>query len=75
MNWLSGIVVYILPGDEVGDDQTDLLSIPALARGVPDISARDCFLCGPPGMMDAVLPRLRQLGVPRDRVHYERFEL
>jgi len=70
-----GIVVYILPGDEVGDDQTDLLSIPALARGVPDISARDCFLCGPPGMMDAVLPRLRHLGVPRDRVHYERFEL
>jgi predicted ferric reductase len=69
------VVLYILPGDEIGDDQTDLLSVPALQRGVPDIRSRDCYVCGPGPMMDAVLRRLRLLGVPQTQIHYERFEL
>jgi predicted ferric reductase len=69
------ITVYILPGDEVGDDETDLLSVPALERGVPDLRERDCYVCGPPAMMDAILRRLRLLGVPSAQIHSERFEL
>jgi ferredoxin-NADP reductase len=70
-----GVVVYIIPGNEIGDDETDLLSVPALQRGVPDLRRRDCYVCGPRAMMDAVIPRLRRLGVPRTRIHSERFEL
>lgn len=33
------------------------------------------FLCGPPVMMDKVLQSLRELGIPRRRIHYERFAL
>ena len=69
------IRMHVIPGAEVGDDETDLLSIPLLRRGVPDIESRDCFVCGPPGMVDALRRRLRKLGVPRRHIHYERFEL
>jgi predicted ferric reductase len=42
---------------------------------VPDISARDVFVCGPPAMTSAVLRSLRALKVPRRQVHAERFSL
>lgn len=70
-----GVRVHVIPGAEIGDDNTDLLSIPALQRGVPDIRTRDCFVCGPPGLIDAVVRRLRRLHVPAKQIHYERFEL
>ncbi|EGX56496.1 oxidoreductase [Streptomyces zinciresistens K42] len=53
----------------------DRLAPAELARLVPDITGRDVFLCGPPPMMDAVIGSLRELGVPRRQVHFERFSL
>ncbi|MEU4494554.1 ferric reductase-like transmembrane domain-containing protein [Streptomyces sp. NPDC023998] len=46
-----------------------------LTRLVPDIAARDVFLCGPPGMTTAALGALRDAGVPRRSVHHESFAL
>ena len=69
-----GVALYIIPGTEVGDDQTDLLAVPALRKGVPDIRSRDCFVCGPPGLIDAMRRRLAILDVPREQIHFERFE-
>ncbi len=34
-----------------------------------------CFVCGPPLMMKSVISALRGLGVPRRRIHSERFAL
>ena len=68
------VTIHIIPGTEIGDDRTDLLSVPALRRGVPDIAQRECFVCGPPGLIAAMKRRLGMLGVPRYRIHYERFE-
>jgi predicted ferric reductase len=42
---------------------------------VPDIMARDVFICGPDAMTSAVLHSLRELGVPQRQVHAERFRL
>jgi predicted ferric reductase len=42
---------------------------------VPDIAERDVYVCGPPGMVDAVLAGLRELRVPARQVHTERFSL
>ncbi|MGW7529915.1 ferredoxin reductase family protein [Streptomyces sp. NPDC054783] len=53
----------------------DRLAPDELARLVPDIGARDVFLCGPPGMMTAVLRSLAELGVPKRQIHFERFSL
>jgi len=71
----SNVRVHIITGTEIGNDQTDLLSIPALKRGVPDIRDRDCFVCGPPPLIAAMRRRLEKLGVPRAHIHFERFEL
>ena len=69
----AGIVLHLLVGEQIGDDTTDQLGVPALARLVPDVAERDVFICGPPAMIDAVRPRLRRLGVPRRNIHEERF--
>jgi len=69
-----GIVVHIIPGSEIGDDNTDLLSVPSLRAGVPRIASRDCYICGPPSFVDALRRRLERLGVPRRNIHFERFE-
>ncbi|MFJ8632479.1 ferric reductase-like transmembrane domain-containing protein [Streptomyces sp. NPDC093568] len=42
---------------------------------VPDITARDVYVCGPPAMTRAVLSGLRDLRVPARQVHAERFGL
>jgi ferredoxin-NADP reductase len=69
-----GITIHVIPGTEIGDDHTDLLGVPALRRGVPDITSRDCFVCGPPALVDALRRRLMMLGVPRKQITFERFE-
>jgi ferredoxin-NADP reductase len=53
----------------------DPLSPEALAHNVPDLAHRDVFLCGPPGMTEAVTGALRSAGVPRRQIHHESFEL
>jgi predicted ferric reductase len=42
---------------------------------VPDITARDVYVCGPEAMTSSVLDSLRRLRVPRRQVHAERFRL
>jgi predicted ferric reductase len=54
-----------LPRDPLGKE--------SLRRLVPDIHARDIFLCGPRSMMDSIEQNLRELGVPPARIHFERF--
>ncbi|MFI9767918.1 ferric reductase-like transmembrane domain-containing protein [Streptomyces sp. NPDC052415] len=58
-----------------GPVSPDRLAPAELARMVPDIADRDVFLCGPPPMMTAVLGSLRELGVPKPQIHFERFSL
>jgi ferredoxin-NADP reductase len=69
-----GVDVRILPGSDIGDDQTDQLGIPALRHHIPDIADRDVFVCGPPAMLHAVRRRLAALHVPSRQIHFERFE-
>jgi ferredoxin-NADP reductase len=40
---------------------------------VPDVSARDVYVCGPPAMIDVAEQTLRRLRVPRHQIHVERF--
>jgi predicted ferric reductase len=68
-----GAALHYVVGDHRGG--RDLLSPSHLLRLVPDIAERDVFLCGPPGMIDAVRVNLRRAHVPRRHVHAERFAL
>ena len=42
---------------------------------VPDVRERDVFVCGPPAMTNAVLSSMRELKVPKQQVHAERFSM
>ncbi|MGX1563049.1 ferredoxin reductase family protein [Streptomyces sp. NPDC055506] len=67
----KGAELHLVTGPPV----PDRLAPAELARLVPDITGRDVYLCGPPPMMNAVLGSLRELGVPKPQVHFERFSL
>ncbi|WP_369173194.1 ferric reductase-like transmembrane domain-containing protein [Streptomyces sp. R28] len=67
----KGAELHLVTGPPVPDK----LAPAELTRLVPDITDRDVFLCGPPPMMNAVIGSLRELGVPKQQVHFERFSL
>jgi predicted ferric reductase len=70
-----GARIEYVAGDHTSPQARDLLSAAHLESLVPDIAARDVYACGPPGMIDRILPSLRQAGVPRHQLHVERFAL
>ncbi|MGH2935576.1 MAG: hypothetical protein ACRDL2_13830, partial [Gaiellaceae bacterium] len=70
-----GVAVHYVVGDHASPGGDRLLSPDHLLELVPDIAERDVYLCGPPGMTDAVLRNVRAAGVPRRHVHVERFAL
>jgi ferredoxin-NADP reductase len=41
---------------------------------VPDVSRRDVYLCGPPGLVGAAVGTLRELDVPDSQLHLDPFE-
>lgn len=45
----------------------------ALLRLVPDLAARDVYVCGPSGFNDLMMRGARDAGVPSDRFHVEEF--
>jgi predicted ferric reductase len=68
----GGCVHYVV--GRRADFSADPLSAPALRELVPGAEHMEAYLCGPPGMTDAAAAALRDIGVPRRRIHYESFE-
>jgi predicted ferric reductase len=58
-----------------GDPPIPPFDAGTLAAMVADIGDRDVYVCGPPPMTEAVVSGLRELGLPRGQVHFERFGL
>ncbi|MFC8422228.1 ferric reductase-like transmembrane domain-containing protein [Streptomyces sp. NPDC057236] len=67
----KGAELHLITGPPV----PDRLAPGELSRLVPDLTDRDVYVCGPPGMTAAVLRGLRELGVPKRQIHHERFSL
>ena len=57
----------------VGPRSQAPLDAPALRDLVPDITARDLFVCGPSGFMKTLVSDAQSLGVPDRQIHYEDF--
>jgi hypothetical protein len=49
------------------------LSAAGLRRMVPELTRRDVYMCGSPGLTDAVRRSLRDAGLPPEQLHEERF--
>ncbi len=67
-------VEYVV-GDHRSPEARDLLSPAHLLELVPDIADRDVYVCGPPGLVDRIVPNLREAAVPSRQLHVERFAL
>ena len=70
-----GVAVHYVVGDHASENGRRLLSPEHLRTLVPDLDEREVYLCGPPAMTDVTAARLRAAGVPRRRLHVERFAL
>ena len=44
-----------------------------IERLVPDVKTREVFLCGPLPMMASILNILKDLGLPKTQIHFEKF--
>ena len=66
-------VDYLL-GQRHADPRRDVTSPGALRKLVPDAPARDAYVCGRSGFVDAVVGSLRSNGVPNEQIHTERFD-
>ncbi len=42
-------------------------------RQEPDLTETDCYLCGPPPMVDAAIALLESKDVPNDRIYFDKF--
>jgi predicted ferric reductase len=67
-----GAAVHYLVGRRK-DLRRDPLGRDSIRSLVPDIAEQDVYLCGPDGMMDAATAEILALGVPKRRLHAERF--
>jgi predicted ferric reductase len=70
-----GISFRLVAGDHATPEGARLLSADHLRELVPDVAARDVYVCGPPAMTDAIERNVRSAGVPASSVHVERFAL
>ena len=70
-----GASVHFVVGDHAAPGGEHLLSPDHLTELVPDLTDRDVYVCGPPGMTNAVLRNVRAAGVRRRHIHVERFAL
>lgn len=68
-------VIPVMSADAEWTGEQGRLDRDRIARLVPDIREREVFMCGPPPMMQILRATLVELGVPRARLHYERFAL
>lgn len=63
-------------GDETAwTGETGRLSLPLLAKWIPDFAGREVYTCGPAGYMSAVRALLREGGHDPARYHQESFDI
>ncbi len=66
---------YIMSHDQDWSGESGYMDREKIMRLVPDLKEREVFLCGPAPMMQSVLKILSSEGVPKNRIHYEKFSL
>jgi len=62
---------FSLEARATGDAIPDLA---AILPGADELTGHECYLCGPPGLLDAVGHVLQSRGVPAAQIHCERFD-
>lgn len=68
-------VVHVMSNQNDWLGEKGFIDAEKIKRYVSDFRETQFFVCGPPAMMKNVIRDLKQLGVPKNHIHYERFAL
>jgi len=68
-------VVHVLSGQERWAGEKGYVDGEKLRKYVGNVGSSRFYLCGPPVMMKKLESALLGIGVPKRRIHYERFAL
>ena len=68
-------IVHIMSKQEDWPGEKGYVDAEKLKKYISDLQKSQFLICGPPVMMMAVVKALRSLGVPKKKIHYERFAL
>ena len=77
LEWLArerGAFIWFVLGGRDEPGPRNLFTPKGLQDLVPDVTRRDVFLCGPPGLVGASVKVLRRLRIPRRQIHLDPFE-
>ncbi|MDQ7814982.1 MAG: ferric reductase-like transmembrane domain-containing protein [Patescibacteria group bacterium] len=66
---------YVLSHQEDWGGEKGFIDDEKISRLVPDFADRDLYLCGPAPMLKTVLSLAKQLRIPKDQIHFEKFSL
>ncbi|MFE9096264.1 ferric reductase-like transmembrane domain-containing protein [Streptomyces sp. NPDC007264] len=66
--------VHYVTGSRHDPGPARLFTPEGLVELVPDVTLRDVYLCGPPGLIAAALSALKELRVPERQIHLDPFE-
>jgi predicted ferric reductase len=65
--------IYYVVGSRTDPGPREVMTPKGLRRLVPDISRRDVYLCGPPGLIETTVDILCKLRVPKRQIHLDPF--
>jgi len=68
-------VVHVMSKQPDWAGEKGYIDAEKLQKHIGDFETPQFFICGPPVMMSIVTGTLADLGVPKQRIHYERFAL
>ena len=67
--------VLVMSGQKDWSGEQGRVNGKLIQKYVSDLKGKDFFVCGPPPMSKAVRLELEKLKIPRDKIHFELFEL
>lgn len=67
-------VVYVMSRQEDWKMEKGRINRNIIEKYKTDKGGYDYFICGPPPMSKAVMAALKDMGVPKDKIHHELFE-
>jgi predicted ferric reductase len=76
LDWLADsrdLEIFYVVGSRTDPGPREVMTPKGMRRLVPDVSRRDVYLCGPPGLIEASVGILQRLRVPRRQIHLDPF--
>jgi predicted ferric reductase/mono/diheme cytochrome c family protein len=68
-------VVHVLSRQPNWPGEKGRIDADKLKKYTSHLKEPQCFICGPPPMLAAMIRTLRELGIPKNRIHYEYYSL